>query len=705
MFDPYRKWLGIPAGQRPPTYYQLLGIAPDESDPEIIEEAAIRQTAHLRNYQSGPHAEECKRLLAEIALARSILLHPARRQEYDSRLRAASVPAVPPSPAPPARVQSPPVAAPVPTPPPAPSPLDGLSNSAVLRRGQPPTADRSWLMLGVVASVLVLIVGGGVSFWLVSRYLGGTGRPDPGDADRDRGSPVAVAPTQKEPPRTPPDRKPDPEPKSQTEPKQKAELLPFPKEAEPDPKEMKKDPDPPPMPDRTPIPTEEDQLKAEKEIKAVFKTEYAKNKLPADLRALADKLLRRGLETRDDPAARYVMFREARDLALRAGDGIMALQAVEEIQHDYAVNGLEMKLAVLDKVSTLPPALVDSKRMPDTVLMIVEEAVEADQFDLAHKLLKLARFFAQRSGAGALVKRVAERGDELDRQHKDHERVQQALEVLKQNADDPDANLTVGKYLCLVKGDWAKGLPHLAQGGDEMFKALAAREAAKPTESRPQAELGDAWYDLAKGDKSSLKTAMYRRAYYWYRQAASEATGLTQERVEQRLKELNKILPQQPGRWEHLDITNATVMSSGSVGFLRINRRRDIRTRDSYSGPIEITLVARTEKDNLKLGAFLGAGLIFNPSKGRELQVFRPDGTTKPESGSRITGPTVVLAPNTWYRITWRITDRGMTVWVDDRLVFQEKQKYNLSQAMPVLVRAVDSWVDVRSLSVQAVTK
>ena len=43
MFDPYHKWLAIAKDQRPPTYYQLLGISPHEADPEVIEEAAIRR--------------------------------------------------------------------------------------------------------------------------------------------------------------------------------------------------------------------------------------------------------------------------------------------------------------------------------------------------------------------------------------------------------------------------------------------------------------------------------------------------------------------------------------------------------------------------------------------------------------------------------------------------------------------------------------
>jgi WD40 repeat protein len=95
MFDPYHKWLGIPKEQRPATYYQLLGISPSETDRDVIEEAAIRQTTHLRAYQIGPHAQECTRLLNEIAQARTTLLNPGLRREYDARLAPLATVAVP----------------------------------------------------------------------------------------------------------------------------------------------------------------------------------------------------------------------------------------------------------------------------------------------------------------------------------------------------------------------------------------------------------------------------------------------------------------------------------------------------------------------------------------------------------------------------------------------------------------------------------
>ena len=87
MFDPYRKWLGIPEDQRPPTHYQLLGITPDEQDLDVIEAAVLRQSSFVRNFQAGQHAEEAARVLNEIAAARICLVDRQKRAKYDAELR------------------------------------------------------------------------------------------------------------------------------------------------------------------------------------------------------------------------------------------------------------------------------------------------------------------------------------------------------------------------------------------------------------------------------------------------------------------------------------------------------------------------------------------------------------------------------------------------------------------------------------------
>jgi hypothetical protein len=69
------------------TYYELLGIAADERDPAVIEDAAVRRSSRVRVHQLT-RAGECARLLGVIAEALLILLDPVRRAAYDRGLRA-----------------------------------------------------------------------------------------------------------------------------------------------------------------------------------------------------------------------------------------------------------------------------------------------------------------------------------------------------------------------------------------------------------------------------------------------------------------------------------------------------------------------------------------------------------------------------------------------------------------------------------------
>lgn len=88
-FDPYHRWLGIPPQEQPADYYRLLGIARFESNPDVIQEAADRQMAHVKTHVRGPQAAESQRLLNELAAARLCLLHPAEKRSYDERLKSA----------------------------------------------------------------------------------------------------------------------------------------------------------------------------------------------------------------------------------------------------------------------------------------------------------------------------------------------------------------------------------------------------------------------------------------------------------------------------------------------------------------------------------------------------------------------------------------------------------------------------------------
>jgi len=102
-FDPYHRWLGIPPKDQPPHAYRLLGLDAFEADPQVIRDAAERQMAHVRTYQLGPRSELSQKILNELAAAKACLSEPAKKAEYDRRLRASLAPAPPTGPPPPLR--------------------------------------------------------------------------------------------------------------------------------------------------------------------------------------------------------------------------------------------------------------------------------------------------------------------------------------------------------------------------------------------------------------------------------------------------------------------------------------------------------------------------------------------------------------------------------------------------------------------------
>ena len=86
-FDPYLEWLRIPADEQPPHHYRLLGISLFESNQRVIAEAALDVATILRRYQLSDKVAISGRLLGEVARAKTCLLDPERKRDYDTELK------------------------------------------------------------------------------------------------------------------------------------------------------------------------------------------------------------------------------------------------------------------------------------------------------------------------------------------------------------------------------------------------------------------------------------------------------------------------------------------------------------------------------------------------------------------------------------------------------------------------------------------
>jgi len=167
-FDPYRKWLGIPPDEQPPNHYRLLGLAPFESDPEVIANAADARMAHLKTFQTGRYAALSQKVLNHLATAKVCLLRAENKEAYDRQLRAELEARQPPA----ASATRPPPAPP-PTPPEVePPPASFAAIPQVRSRRKPSVAAylrrrRKQSRLAVLALVLLVgIIAGALAFVL-----------------------------------------------------------------------------------------------------------------------------------------------------------------------------------------------------------------------------------------------------------------------------------------------------------------------------------------------------------------------------------------------------------------------------------------------------------------------------------------------------------------------------------------------------------
>ena len=289
---------------------------------------------------------------------------------------------------------------------------------------------------------------------------------------------------------------------------------------------------------KTAVPGDKAQADALALIREVYKDEYAEATTPEKEADLAKKLVEKASATNDDSSDKFVLLRVARDLAAQAGDSDTTFGAVDQLSHGFDIDALEMKWDVLTKIASVSKKAEDQEQVVDAALSLVAQALARDKYDAAEQLGKLALSSAHKAKSQALVKRVQAFLKDVAKAAKVYEEVEAAMKTLEEKPVDPAANLVVGRYLCLVKGNWRKGRPMLALGNDAALKALALKEIEGMGNTVDQVKLADDWWDLAQKETGATQKSLQCRAQYWYGQALPQLTGLMKDKVEKRVAEL-----------------------------------------------------------------------------------------------------------------------------------------------------------------------
>lgn len=583
-FDPYLKWLGIRDPRRPPDHYALLGLRPGEDDADVIANAADRQMAHVKTYQTGPWADVSQRLLNELAAARLTLLDPARKREYDRALAklaesarqgsSAGVEATGPEHAGeelvPIRLEV------------APRPLPASTKPRAGRR----------LVWGALAAVL-LATGAGLAYWWEPLMLDGPSAVGGGananaqghhregaeaaTSDTRHPGPVVVVrpqPPGPSPPSTPttPDASGTPEPESgdAPSPADSPPAAPTAPPAEPEtpataprtgpprggldlgalieglrlkPRSDRQLPrgaapaDPAPPGVAPPEGPAHEALVAQ--FREVYATRWDAAQDATSRRHLCQELLTDAAR-QADAATRYVLLEQALALAAEAGDHGLATQVLDGLGAEFTVDLPAVAVPVWVRLSQqvvageAPPVLKQLETQIDAL-------VAADRWELVEALALAANALVRRLGDEQLAARTRARNETLRRWESRFRATEAARRRLAEGADDPAARQSLGRYRAFDLERWDEGLPLLAAGDDAGLAELARRDLARPAAADGQVQLADDWWALAEKATGPTRESLRRRAAHWYAQARPWLTGLARAKADDRLEQAGSV--------------------------------------------------------------------------------------------------------------------------------------------------------------------
>ena len=295
---------------------------------------------------------------------------------------------------------------------------------------------------------------------------------------------------------------------------------------------------------RLAIPNAAAQAKAERLVHDIFKKEYLD---PQNRLVFAATLFKNAVETNDDPAAKYVLFRESRDQAVALGELEPALKASDALGEAFAVNRAENRMETLRKVWAAAPVNVAvAKPFIDLCLKSSEQSAGEEDFPVAGKYATLAEEFARKVRDTTAVARAREWNTLLRETAAEAEKARAAYKRLEAEPKNAEAKAAIAKWLCCWREDWNTGLPFLAASGDGPTAQLARRDIAGAADSSAAFELAGAWWTFSEKAMHPWSTAAQARAAYWYRKAAPLLTGLSKALAEKRITEANEAVARNP---------------------------------------------------------------------------------------------------------------------------------------------------------------
>ena len=295
-------------------------------------------------------------------------------------------------------------------------------------------------------------------------------------------------------------------------------------------------------PGRLPVPDATAQAAGLKKLHGLLKSPGPKA-TAKELTGYGVSLFGVGTGTKDDADLRFVVLKEAFELAYPLGDPDIAARSIAVLDQEYAVDPVGWKAAALLRASTKSPTPSAQRILAEKCDEVVSDAIAVDELDRAEKVAALGVAAAQATKIAAVSTHASKHLIEVRDLAKAFGIYKAAATVLGATPDDPKACSEAGAYLAFGKGDWEAGFKLLAKGSNGQLKALAEKELAAPTEAEDRQALCQAWADAVDAQQGVYKVKAAGRACHWYGTLAGGVVGLGRLKLDKRMHEIEKFLP------------------------------------------------------------------------------------------------------------------------------------------------------------------
>ncbi len=444
---------------------------------------------------------------------------------------------------------------------------------------------------------------------------------------------------------------------------------------------------------RTTLPSESEQQEKMEMVRRVLAEDYlAAANSPTASAELAKKLRKRA-EAVADPAEKLAILREARRMYFLAGEPGAAMELGDEIAANYDIDAMGWNIDVLREASKRSDL---HRRVyvltPEMGRVLIDRAIQREDSEAIRELGRVLPALVSKAPGKATSASLAPALIHA----KWAQGVLQSATTQKVESAGQQVLTSQGLYWCAIKGDWAKGLPLLAECADGKLKSAALKELAAKDE-KSKAAAADEWWSLGAGRKE-LPKAIQNHAVELYRASLPKLDGLVKELAEKRIEQAS------------LDAASTAILSPELLPFMtptpgsEVTRteegvriaRGGIRTPTGYAVPCRIDVIAKTNSTNIRLGFGEKGLVIFNWENNQdELRVHDPLKGSQMAIGGKGKVPA-----NQFVHISWQIEPNRVRIVVDGEeranIVGDRKGVTGVAE----IFQAIDSVVTVQSFKV-----